>query len=142
MHVAHASEALLGSNHVTHERGWWMAPACRIHHFQAIPHPPRAALTFTRWRQGTSESGDKAQGSLVYAIAASPTLGKLSDQVKTTSGCTNSARTFATRCLWGRGWSPHGAAVAWPLWHGIDHEVFEAVTQPAGAGEGERDFRV
>jgi len=27
---------------------------------------------FTRWRQGTSESGDKAQGSVVYAIAASP----------------------------------------------------------------------
>jgi len=26
--------------------------------------------------------------------------------------------------------------------HGIDHEVFEAVTQPAGAGEGERDCRI
>jgi hypothetical protein len=34
----------------------------------------RRALTYTRWRQGTSESGDKAQGSLVYAFAVSPTL--------------------------------------------------------------------
>jgi hypothetical protein len=30
-------------------------------------------LTCIRWRQGDSESGDKAQGSLVCASAASPT---------------------------------------------------------------------
>ena len=42
------------------------------------------------------------------------------------------------------GWcrSPHGSAVAWSLRHGIDDEVFEAVTQSASAREGERDFRL
>jgi len=54
-----------------------MAPACRIHHFQAISHRAGAALTFTCWRLGTSESGDKAQGSLAYALAVSPTSGVL-----------------------------------------------------------------
>jgi hypothetical protein len=38
-------------------------------------HRAGAALTVTRWRQGTSESGDKAQGSLAYAFAVSPILG-------------------------------------------------------------------
>ncbi len=42
------------------------------------------------------------------------------------------------------GWSrsAHRAAVARSLGHGIDDAVSEAVTQPAGAGEGERDFRL
>lgn len=36
----------------------------------------------------------------------------------------------------------HCAAVAWSLGNGIDDEIFEAVTQPEVAREGERDFRV
>jgi hypothetical protein len=35
----------------------------------------RSAITCFYWRQGTSKSGDKAQGSLVYAFAVSPTFG-------------------------------------------------------------------
>jgi integrase len=42
----------------------------------------------------------------------------------------------------GRCRSPHGAAMAWSLRHGIDDEVFEAVTQPICAGQGERNFRL
>jgi hypothetical protein len=34
-------------------------------------------ITCIRWRQGSSESGDNAYGSLVYAFAVSPTLGDL-----------------------------------------------------------------
>jgi hypothetical protein len=40
----------------------------RRHHLQAITAPALPVLTCIRWRRGTSESGDKAQGSRVCAL--------------------------------------------------------------------------
>lgn len=42
---------------------------------------------------------------------------------------------YAMLVGWGR--SPHGAAVAGTLRHGINDEVFETVPESAGAGESE-----
>jgi hypothetical protein len=33
-----------------------LAPACQVHHFQAISHQLSAALTLMRWRQGSSKA--------------------------------------------------------------------------------------
>ncbi len=42
----------------------------------------------------------------------------------------------------GGGRSAHGAGMAWPFGHGIDDEVFKAIAESAGPGEGERDIRM
>jgi hypothetical protein len=55
----------------------------RQHHLQAITATALPVLTCIRWRRGTSESGDQAQGSRVCAFAASP----IERQSRTQSRC-------------------------------------------------------
>jgi hypothetical protein len=55
----------------------------RRHHLQAITATALPVLTCIRWRRGISESGDKAQGSRVWAFAASP----IERQSRTQSRC-------------------------------------------------------
>jgi integrase len=116
------------------DRGW----TPKAYKEREIPIPAKLAKSLKAWKA----KADKTCGLVFPTTGCKPKLDFLdclknvAERAKLeedTSGFTSSVQRLRTVSL-GRCRSPHGSAVAWSLGYGIDHAVFEAVTQPARAG--------